>query len=62
MVNLPFTATTRSQAPGQDYMVLGTGVNFRFTDSLSLMLSYSLQLFRQDLQAHFASLRFSYSF
>ena len=61
-MNLPLTTTTRNEAPGQDYMVLGTGVNFQFTDSLSLMLNYSLQLFRQDMQAHFASVRFIYSY
>jgi fibronectin-binding autotransporter adhesin len=62
LVNLPFTATTQGQSPGQDYMVVGTGVNFAFNDQLSLLLTYQVQLFRQDMQAHFAGLRLSYQF
>ena len=62
LVNLPFTATTQSQAPGQDYMVAGGGVNFEFNDRLSLLLTYQTQLFRQGMTAHFAGVRLSYKF
>lgn len=62
LINLPFSSTTQSQSPGQDYMVLGAGVNFVFSERLSLLLSYSTQLFRQDLQAHFGAVRIGYKF
>ncbi len=62
LVNLPFSASAQGQSPGQDYMVLGAGVNFQFSEACSLMLSYSTQLFRQDLQAHFGGVRLSCRF
>lgn len=62
VVNLPFSASTQGQSPGQDYMVLGAGVNFQFSEACSLMFSYSTQLFRQDLQAHFGGVRLSWQF
>jgi len=62
LVNAPFTATGGNQSPGQSYMVAGAGVNFQFTQELSMLLSYQGQFFRQDLQAHFGSVRLSYKF
>ncbi len=62
LVNLPFTATTQAQSPGQDYVVVGSGVQIAFSESFSLMLNYQVQLFRQDMQAHFGSVRLSYQF
>jgi len=62
LVNLPFAATTQGQSPGQDYMVIGAGMNFQFNDFCSLMLSYSTQMFRQDMQAHFGGMRLSVRF
>ncbi len=62
LVNLPFTATSQAQSPGQDYVVAGTGVHFAFSESFSLMVNYQVHLFREDMQAHFGSVRFSYQF
>ena len=62
LINAPFSATGGNQSPGQDYLVAGLGVNFVFNNRFSIMLSYQGQFFRQDLQAHFGSLRFNYQF
>ena len=62
LINVPFSSTGGSQAPGQDYLVAGLGVSLAFNVRFSLMLSYQGQFFRHDLQAHFGSLRFSYQF
>jgi T5SS/PEP-CTERM-associated repeat protein/autotransporter-associated beta strand protein len=62
LINAPFTATGGNQSPGQSYMVAGGGVNFQFTDRISLLLSYQGQFFRNNLQAHFGSVRLSYQF
>ncbi len=62
LINAPFTATGGNQSPGQDYMVLGTGVNFAFNDQCSLLLGYQAQFFRQDQQAHFGSVRIGWKF
>ena len=62
LINAPFGATGGGQSPGQSYMVAGAGVNFQFNDQLSLMLNYQGQLLRENMQAHFASVRLGYSF
>ena len=62
LINAPFTATGGHQSPGQDYMVIGTGVNFIFTPDFSMLLGYQVQLFRNNLEAHFGSVRFGYKF
>jgi len=62
LINAPFTATGGNQQPGQDYLVAGAGVNFQLTDQFNLLLTYQGQFFRQDMQAHFGAVRFSYSF
>ena len=62
LINAPFTAAGGNQQPGQDYLVAGAGVNFQLTDQFNLLLSYQGQFFRQDMQAHFGAVRFSYSF
>ena len=62
LINAPFTATGGNQSPGQSYMVAGGGVNFQFNDQFSLLLSYQGQFFRQDMQAHFGSVRLGYKF
>jgi|GEM_PF-4675305 len=62
LVNLPLSATSNAQAPGQSYLAVSSGVSFQFTDRFSMLLSYSGQLLRQDMQAHFGSVRFSYQF
>ncbi len=62
LINVPFSSVGGGQAPGQDYLVAGLGMSIAFTDRFSLMLSYQGQFFRQDLQAHFGSVRFSYQF
>ncbi len=61
-INAPFNAVGGNQSPGQDYMVVGTGVNFQFTPAFNLMLGYQTQIFRNNLQAHFGSVRFGYKF
>jgi len=60
-INAPF-APGASKQPGQDYLVAAAGLNFAFNDQFSLQLTYQGQFFRQDMQAHFGGLRFSYSF
>ncbi len=62
LINQPFSATTNSQAPGQDYVVAGLGVNFQFTPAFNMLLTYQGQFFRQDMQAHYGSVRFGYKF
>ncbi len=62
LINQSFSATANSQAPGQDYMVAGAGVNFAFNQQFSLLLTYQGQFLRQDMQAHYAGLRFGYQF
>jgi outer membrane autotransporter protein len=62
LINQPFTATTTSQHPGQDYMVAGTGVNFQFSPVFNMLLTYQGQFLRNNLQAHYASVRFGYKF
>lgn len=62
LINAPFTAAGGNQTPGQDYMVLGTGVNFQFTPDFSMLLGYQVQLFRNNMEAHFGSIRFGYKF
>ena len=62
LINAPFTAAGGNQTPGQDYMVLGTGVSFQFTDQWSLLLGYQTQLFRNNMSAHFGSVRIGYKF
>lgn len=62
LINQPFTATTNSKDPGQDYVVAGLGVNFQFTPAFNMLLTYQGQFFRQDMQAHYASVRFGYKF
>lgn len=61
-LNAPFSASGGNQSPGQDYMVIGGGVNFEFNPALSLMLSYQNQIFRNNLEAHFVSVRLGYKF
>ena len=62
LINAPFTAAGGNQSPGQSYMVAGAGVNFQFNDQLSLLLSYQGQFLRNDMQAHFGSVRLGYKF
>jgi len=62
LINQPFTATTNGQAPGQDYMVAGMGVNFQFSPSFNMMLTYQGQFLRENMQAHYGSVRFGYKF
>lgn len=62
LINAPFTAAGGNQNPGQSYMVAGAGVNFQFNDQFGMLLSYQGQFFRDDLQAHFGSVRLSYKF
>lgn len=61
-INAPFSASGGNQSPGQDYMVAGGGVNFQFSPAFGLMLGYQTQFFRNNLQAHFGSVRLSYKF
>ncbi|MFZ2281649.1 MAG: autotransporter outer membrane beta-barrel domain-containing protein [Prosthecobacter sp.] len=62
LINAPFTAAGGNQTPGQDYLVIGTGVNFQFTPDFSMMLGYQTQIFRNNMEAHFGSVRFGYKF
>lgn len=62
LINAPFTTSGGNQSPGQDYFVVGSGVNFAFNDQLSLLLTYQGQFFRENMQAHFGGVRFSYKF
>jgi uncharacterized protein YhjY with autotransporter beta-barrel domain len=62
LINAPFTAAGGSQNPGQSYMVAGAGVNFQFNDQFSMLLSYQGQFFRNNLEAHFGSVRLGYKF
>ena len=61
-INAPFTTAGGNQTPGQDYLVAGAGVNFQLSDQFNLLIGYQGQFFRQDMQAHFGAVRFSYSF
>ena len=40
----------------------GGGVNFQFNDQFNLMLGYQGQFFRNNLPAHFGSVRIGYKF
>ncbi|MCX6848536.1 MAG: autotransporter-associated beta strand repeat-containing protein [Verrucomicrobia bacterium] len=62
LINAPCSATGGNQSPGQDYVVFGTGVNFQFTPDFSMLLGYQAQLFRNNMEAHFGSVRFGYKF
>ncbi|MGV3662820.1 MAG: autotransporter domain-containing protein [Prosthecobacter sp.] len=62
LVNQPFSASTTSQAPGQDYVIAGVGVNFQFSPAFSLLVTYQGQFFRENMQAHYGGVRFSYKF
>ena len=62
LINAPFSAAGGNQTPGQSYLVAGAGVNFQFNDQFSLLLSYQGQFFRDNLQAHFGSVRLGYKF
>lgn len=62
LINAPFTATGGHQSPGQDYMVVGAGVSFQFTPTLSLLLNYQTQIFRNNMTAQFASVRLGCKF
>lgn len=61
-INAPFTAAGGNQTPGQDYMVIGAGVNFQFTPDFNMQLGYQTQIFRNNMEAHFGSVRFGYRF
>ena len=43
-------------------MVAGAGVNFQFNDQFSMLLSYQGQFLRNNMQAHYGSVRLSYKF
>ncbi|WP_395742052.1 autotransporter outer membrane beta-barrel domain-containing protein [Prosthecobacter sp.] len=58
--SLPVTIT--NQSPGQSYMVAGAGVNFEFTRDFSMLLTYQGQYLRENMQAHYGTVRFSYKF
>lgn len=62
LINVPFTATATSQAPGQEYMIAGAGVNFDFTDRFNMLLTYQGQFFRQYQSAHYGGVQFGYRF
>ena len=62
LINQPFTVGGGAQHYGQDYMVAGAGLNFKFTPNLGLLLNYQGQYFRQNVQAHYVGLRLSYKF
>ncbi len=62
LINAPFAANGGGQSPGQSYMVVGAGVNFAFNDQFSLLLNYQNQILRENMQAHFGSVRLSYKF
>lgn len=62
LINQPFSATSTSQSPGQDYMVAGAGLNFEFSDAFSMLVTYQGQFLRQDMQAHYGTVRFTYKF
>ncbi len=62
LINAPFSAAGGNQSPGQDYMVIGTGVSFQFSPEFNLVLGYQTQIFRNNLSAHFGSIRFGYRF
>ena len=62
LINQPFSTTSTSQSPGQDYLVAGTSLNFQLSPTLSLQLNYQGQFFRQNLQAHFGGVRLNFIF
>lgn len=62
LINAPGGAAGGNQSPGQSYLVLGAGVNFQITDQFNMLLSYQGQYFRENLDAHFGGVRFSYAF
>ncbi len=62
LINQPFVLGSAGQTFGQDYMVAGAGLNFQFTPVFGMLLNYQGQFFRQNVQAHYAGVRFSYKF
>jgi outer membrane autotransporter protein len=62
LINQPFSVSSNGQAPGADYMLVGAGVNFAFTNHFGLMLSYTGQFLRENMNAHFGAVRFNYRF
>lgn len=61
-LNIPVSNSTNGQMIGRSYLVAGAGVNIAFTQSLSLLLSYNGQFFREDVTAHFCGMKLNYSF
>jgi T5SS/PEP-CTERM-associated repeat protein/autotransporter-associated beta strand protein len=61
-LTVPFSTTGGNQTPGQDYMVVGAGVNFQFTPEFNMQLGYQTQIFRNNMESHFGSVRFGYKF
>lgn len=61
-INVPLTSTGSDQQPGQDYLVVGAGLNFAFRGRVDLRLIYRGQFFRQDMQVHFGGVRLSCKF
>ncbi|WP_395746045.1 autotransporter domain-containing protein [Prosthecobacter sp.] len=61
-ITAPFSASGGNQIPGQDYMVLGAGVNFQFTPAFNMQLGYQTQIFRNNMTSTFGSVRFGYRF
>ncbi|WP_395740317.1 autotransporter domain-containing protein [Prosthecobacter sp.] len=62
LINQPFVVGNGAQSYGRDYMVAGAGLNFQFTPAFGMLLNYQGQFFRQNVQAHYVGLRFSYKF
>ena len=59
---VPISASGGNQTPGQDYMVIGTSVNFQFTPDFSMLVGYQVQVFRNNMTSQFGSVRFGYKF
>jgi outer membrane autotransporter protein len=62
LVNQPFSVSSNGQNPGADYMVVGAGVNVAFTNNFGMLLSYTGQFLRENMNAHFGTVRFNYRF
>lgn len=62
LINQPFSPNSVQQNLGQDYMVLGAGVNFQFSPRFGLLLNYQGQYFRDSVQSHYIGLRGAFSF
>jgi uncharacterized protein YhjY with autotransporter beta-barrel domain len=62
LLNVAASSTSNGQSVGRNYLVAGAGVSISFTPSLSLLVNYNGQFFREGMTAHFCGMKLNYSF